>query len=221
MPAKNESETIGAVIDSFLEESKKLGIDLSVQVVDDASTDGTKEICMNMGVDVHRNEDQPGLAGVFRTEIKYAIKKGHEAIIHADADGQHFPQDLPVLVGAYRNGCDLVVGNRFHVELPEMDPFRRKGNELLSNMISILVGKNLSDTQCGYRVFSRQVAQHVNIEGCFTYTQEQIIKAYRGGFLVEQVPVHYVERTLSTSRLVKNPFDYLSKVFSDLSRLYI
>jgi len=219
IPARNEESTIAEVIGEYMEEASRLGIQLSVQVVDDGSTDNTVEIIRNINVPVCHVENSSGLAEIFRKEMELALKGDADVFIHADADGQHSAKDLHLLINKLSEGFDLVLGSRMHGRPLGMPDIHYAANILLSEIVSILSGQRISDSQTGYRAIRRRVAEFVRISSSFTYTQEQIIRAARAGFKVCEVSITARPRRCGVSRLVRNPFHYLKHAFSDLEDL--
>lgn len=221
MPARNEEATIAEVINEYLDEASRLGIALKVQVVDDNSTDNTFRIVEDMGIQIYRNDEAPGLANVFKKEMQYALLTEADVFIHVDADGQHRAQDLQLFLEKVPEGFDLILGNRLHTRPLGMPDINYTANVLLSNIVSILSGSDISDSQTGYRVISRRLAESITILSTFTYTQEQIIRATNKGFSIGEVLITSRARVSGTSRLVRNPFYYLKHAFADLEKLSI
>lgn len=219
IPVHNESETIENVISSFIKISESLGLLMDVQVIDDNSTDGTSELVRQMGITVHRVINGTGLADAFRTEMIYALATKADYFIHVDGDGQHLASDLPAFLEKMFAGDPLILGNRLHTKPPGMSEVRFDANILLSRIVSSLAAQPISDSQTGYRVIRRDVAESCKIMGSYTYTQEQILRASHNGYIISEVPINVNERTSGASRLVKSPITYLSRVFRDLENI--
>ena len=218
IPARNEENTIAGVINDFRRESEILGFNLSIQVIDDNSSDNTYLVARDLGVSVYTVESS-SLADVFRHEMEFAKSFGADIIIHADADGQHSARDLAPLLTKISNGCDIVLGNRLHCRPPGMPDINYAANRLISEMVSILTGIQISDSQTGYRVMRRSVIESLKITSQFTYTQEQIIRAAHIGLHIGEVGIDVRQRAYGVSRLVKNPFYYLKNAFSEIELL--
>jgi len=219
IPAKNEETTICKVISNFLFFAKSNGIDLSIQVVDDHSTDDTYSKASSTVANVISNNNKQGLAFCFREEMVSALKTNADVIIHTDADGQYSPLDLMSLIQKYHEGFDLVLGNRLLNQPEGMSNIRYKGNILLSQLISELINIKIYDSQTGYRVFSRRIAEEITIISKFTYTQEQIIRAAHLNFKIAEIPIRFFSRPDKKSRLMRSPFEYLQKVAEDLEHV--
>lgn len=219
MPAHNEEATIETVISQFMAEADGLGLSFKVQVIDDHSTDNTRHLVEQMGIPVYHVRHETGLASAFRTEIEAALSSEADYFIHVDADGQHRAEDLSLFLSKVSEGYDLILGNRLHVLPVNMSELRYEGNILLSKIISLLAGQVICDSQTGFRIISRRVAETCQIKSSYTYTQEQIVRASHAGFRIAEVPIFIGPRLAGQSRLMRSPFHYLARVFEDLERL--
>jgi hypothetical protein len=77
----------------------------------------------------------------------------------------------------------------------------------------------ISDAQTGFRAFTKEVAEKIDIISDYTYTQEQIIKAIRQKFKVKEVPIYFAKRN-GKSRLISNPFSYAVRAWINIIRVY-
>jgi hypothetical protein len=221
MSARNEGDTIASVISEFLKEANKLNISLNIHVIDDNSRDKPYSIVRDLGIPVF-SIDGHGLAESFKKEIEIALMTDADYFIHIDADGQHSSADLINFIIKISEGYDLVLGNRLHIRPIGMSIFRYYGNIFFSKIVSILANKVISDSQTGYRLMHRDLAKScMCITSKFTYTQEQIIRAAINNFRIGEVPIVARPRKNGKSRLVKNPFYYLFRVFIDLKNLVV
>ena len=219
IPAYNEEKTIGVLIKDIHEVMKSSNYNYKILVVDDGSKDGTKEIAKNIGAVVYSHPKNYGLAETFNTEIKKSLEMGADIIVHIDADRQYQPKEIPMLLKEIENGCDLVLGSRFKGKIESMPLVKRLGNKAFSKVISNVIGMNISDGQTGFRAFTREIAEKINIISDHTYTQEQIIKAVRQKYKVKEVPVYFAKRA-DKSRLISNPFAYAVRAWINIIRIY-
>ncbi|MFH1118051.1 MAG: glycosyltransferase family 2 protein [Pseudomonadota bacterium] len=216
MSARNESASIADVIHGFRCKAQELGLDLSVQVVDDGSTDSTSKKAAGAGASVYRFSSPVGLAAAFNRELALAAESGVDYVVHVDADGQHSPGDLPKFIEKAMDNYDLILGNRLHVRPAFFADWQYHGNIFISEIVSNLLGVAITDSQTGYRVFSRDVATTIKIMGSVTYTQEQILRAVCASFTVIEIPIATQPRLHETSRIVGDPLHYMATVFNDL-----
>jgi glycosyltransferase involved in cell wall biosynthesis len=157
-----------------------------VLVVDDGSRDATAEVARQFGASVisfagNRGKGYALLAG-------FEALRDREGVVTLDADGQHAPERFPALVAAAETGADLVLGIR--ARTPDMPPLRRFANLLSSQWASTLAGQQVSDSQCGYRLYTRQVLARTPITpGRYELETEIVVRAARLGFRLAEVEV--------------------------------
>jgi glycosyltransferase involved in cell wall biosynthesis len=216
IPAFNEEKTIGSVIKSIIDVLGKYKFE--ILVVDDGSTDKTAEIAKQAGAEVIKHPKNYGLAEAFRTEIEEALKRKADVIVHTDADGQYLASDIPKLLAKINQGYDLVLGSRFLGKIESMPLMKRLGNQAFSAVISGIANLRLTDTQTGFRAFTKDVAIKANIISNHTYTQEQIIRAVREKFKVVEVPVYFARRK-DKSRLIGSSFGYALRAWTNIFRI--
>lgn len=220
IPAKDEEETIRGVIHRLSAILRKTGYFFEIIVIDDGSTDKTKEICKSERVACISHKRNLGLAQTFQTEMKECLKRNADIIVHIDADGQYSPEDIPLMLFEIEKGYDLVLGSRFLGKIEKMSFIKRLGNKLFSRVISSIIGFRITDGQTGFRAFTRGVAEKIEIRSNHTYTQEQIMRAAASGFNITEVPVVFRKRESGDSRLIRNPLGYAWKAGINILRTY-
>ena len=218
IPAYNEQDTIGKVVDEIHQAMKKAKYTYEIVVVDDGSTDQTGQIAKARGAKVVIHPKNYGLAETFRTELKSFLASKADVFVHIDADGQYIADDIPKLVQEVGKGYDLVLGDRFSGGIQEMSFLKKIGNKEFSRVISKIVRYKVNDCQTGFRAFNRKVAQ-LPIKSSHTYTQEQIIRAVKEKLKIKEVPTYFRKRN-DESRLLKNPFEYAFKAWINILRIY-
>ena len=223
IPAYNEEETITDVI---LEIPRQIdGMDkVEILLIDDGSSDDTVALAKKAGVDktISHGTNQ-GLGIAFRNGIETAISMGADVIGTMDADGQFDSNDVPSLVEPILNNeADFVAASRFldKQSWAQMPWIKRLGNRIFTRIISYLLGQKFSDTQCGFRAYSRQAALRLNTFGRFTYTQEVFIDLVNKGMRVQEIAVQVEQRQKGKSRIVKNWFNYGTKAMAIILRSF-
>ena len=219
IPAFNEERTISGVVQNIREVMGKTKYKYTVSVVDDGSHDRTAEVAQKAGAVVHVHPKNYGLAETFKTEIQQALKLKADIIVHIDADGQYLPKEIPALIKGVEEGNDLVLGSRFRGKIEYMPILKRFGNKAFSHVISQLTGIKISDAQTGFRAFTKEVANGIQIISNHTYTQEQIIRAVKQKFRIKEIPAYFARRK-DKSRLISNPFGYAARAWINIIRLY-
>ena len=219
IPAYNEEKTIGTVIKNIHEVMKRDRQSYNVLVVDDGSTDKTASVAKKSGAIVYSHPKNYGLAETFKSELKTALDLRADIIVHIDADDQYQPKEIPKLLKEIENDYDLVLGSRFKGKIESMPLIKRLGNKAFSKVISNITRTEISDAQTGFRAFTKEVAEKINIISDHTYTQEQIIKAIRQKFKIKEVPIYFGKRD-GKSRLINNPFGYAMRAWINIIRIY-
>ncbi len=184
IPAYNENVSLADILIKLKEK------EFRVLVVDDGSSDNTYEVARKQADLVIRNKKNLGKGKSLNKGIDFLLKKNNfDYVITMDGDGQHSPLDIDQFVLKAQSGSDLVVGNRM-VNPLEMPRVRFITNRFMSWFISKIVGQDIPDTQCGYRLIKRNVLKKIIIESNkFEIESEIIIKAAKLGFSVESIPI--------------------------------
>ncbi|MEM3462439.1 MAG: glycosyltransferase family 2 protein [Candidatus Bathyarchaeia archaeon] len=188
IPSFNEESTIAEVVEGVKRHCDR------VMVIDDGSTDGTSRIAQLHGAEVVRHPFRIGAGGAISTGLKAAVRMGADAILTIDGDGQHAPDEAPRLLRPISSGeADLVIGSRFLGDPSPMPIHKRIGNRAISALTSIASGLRITDSQSGYRAYSRAVAEIVKHSSFgYGWASESIILAARGGFRVLEVPIRTI-----------------------------
>ena len=146
IPCFNESASIAALVPAV---RRRLP---TVLVVDDGSTDDTARLAQAAGAVVVRHARNLGKGAALQTGLARLANQGCDWAVTLDGDGQHAPDDLPVLFqGAAQTGAALVIGNRMR-DARQMPWLRRQVNRWMSRQLSRRAGRELPDTQSGFRL---------------------------------------------------------------------
>jgi len=181
IPAYNEEGRIGKVV----REARKYVE--TVIVVDDGSTDRTAEEARKEGAIVIRHSRNKGKGEALKTGLKAFEERNGKYLIFIDGDGQHDPKKIPEFVNLLESGADVVVGRRDQRKMPVV---RKISNRLTSFLLKILFNVNVSDTQCGYRGFRREVFGKIDIrESRFNVESQMLVDAAREGLKIEEVEI--------------------------------
>ncbi|MGI9145084.1 MAG: glycosyltransferase family 2 protein [Chloroflexota bacterium] len=189
IPAYNEDRFIGSLV------LKLRAADRRILVVDDGSTDATAELAEAAGATVVRHSSNLGKTAAVKTAFEWAGRMGAEALVLLDGDSQHDPADVDALAEPIVNGrADMVVGSRF-AGVPSVIPrWRVAGQHALTLATNIGSGLHLSDTESGYRAFSRRALAEMRFNGQgFGIEPSTQFQAKQRGWRVLEVPirVHY------------------------------
>ena len=151
IPAYNEEKTIEKVVRESLRYS-------DVLVVDDGSSDHTYDLSMKAGIQVLRHTKNMGKGAAIKTGIELALNEGYEAMVMLDGDGQHNPKFIPNLISNL-DDAEMIICSRFLEGTPQqMVLQRRLSNKLTTNLLKYTTGYHITDSQCGFRAFSKDAA---------------------------------------------------------------
>lgn len=202
LPALNEAATLASVVHDALAAAERLRqagdiSELSLLIIDDGSSDGTDDVARALAaadtrVRVLRHARNRGLGAAFRTGVADALSTRADVLVHLDSDGQFDPSQLGALVSPILDGTsDLVTASRFAGVRPNppLPPARRVGNAVVAAWVSAASGRALRDASCGFRAYSRELLQSVELSCDYTYTHETLIEAGARGFRVREVPL--------------------------------
>jgi len=215
LTALNEAENISDVIHS----ARANGYECIV--VDDGSSDGTREISATLGATVIRHSINLGQGYAVLTSFKAALEEDCDIIIEMDADGQHDPTQIPLFVEKMEEtGADIVVGSRILGSNYANAPFFRK--TFLPHftwIINRLTGYRMTDSMCGFRAFKKEsLAKVQGVLDAMLEPQylaaEMFLRFARAGLKVEEVPIDLKERSSGASYkgLVRYGFGVLKAI---------
>jgi glycosyltransferase involved in cell wall biosynthesis len=158
----------------------------NICIVDDASHDGTPEVCGSFNIKYLVHDINCGKGAALSTGFKYLIDKGASWIITMDADGQHSPDDINCFLNEIRKnpGIGICIGAR-SMKAGTMPLDRICSNRLTSWIMSILSGARIIDSQCGYRIYSSELLSKIKIEyNRFEMESEVVLKSVSEGYSV-------------------------------------
>jgi len=146
IPTYNNAGTVVEVV------QRALGQGLPVLVVDDGCTDATPDLLAGIdGITLIRHPRNRGKGHALRTGFEKARELGYRQVLTLDADGQHFPEDIPVLL-AQKGDRNLVVGSR-NIQAEGMASSSTFANRFSNGTFRLLTTLRLTDTQTGYRLY--------------------------------------------------------------------
>lgn len=181
IPCFNEGATIAALVGAALPQLP------AVVVVDDGSTDATSAAAQ-AAAQVVRHERNCGKGAALRTGLSLAGKQGFEWAVILDGDGQHSPADIPAFLRCGgQTGALLVVGNRMH-NAQAMPWLRRQVNCWMSRQLSRRAGRDLPDTQCGFRLVHLKTWASLSLKTERFEVESEMLMAFLGA----QHPVAFV-----------------------------
>tara|TARA_B100000795_G_C22728514_1_gene410429 strand:+ start:162 stop:866 length:705 start_codon:yes stop_codon:yes gene_type:complete len=226
IPVFNEKNTILSIIDKI----NKLNINKQIIVVDDFSTDGTKEILKNnnnkMGLLLFHNKNL-GKGAAIQSAQKYI--KGHYTIIQ-DADLEYDPNDYyPLLDFIKKNNLKVLYGSRV---LPQesinkkrvqnfSNSFRIFGNYLLTLINNIINKQKLTDAHTCYKLFDSKLFKSIKLEELgFAFCPEITTKLSKMNIKIKEIPINYTGRSYKEGKKIST-IDGIKALFAILKYRYI
>lgn len=194
IPVYNEEATVARVISRVA----ALPLNLEIVVVDDCSTDRTREVLSLLsGIDAVKvilQDVNAGKGAAIRTGFEVATG---DFLVIQDADLEYDPRDIPQLIQPLLRGeADIVYGSRFiGDEVQDESWIHRLGNAILTGASNLFSGLKLTDMETCYKAFSREALQNIEIEqDRFGLEPELTAKLARQGFKFAEVPIRYDSR---------------------------
>jgi glycosyltransferase involved in cell wall biosynthesis len=188
MPCLNEAETVGTCVSKALRFLEQEDIAGEVVVADNGSTDGSREIAASAGARVVIVEDK-GYGNALMGGISSARGK---YVIMGDADDSYDFLNLRPFVDKLREGCHLVMGNRFKGGIaPGAMPILHKhlGNPVLTAIGRVFFGSPSGDFHCGLRGFSKEAFERMNLQTAgMEFASEIVVKASLQKMRIAEVP---------------------------------
>jgi glycosyltransferase involved in cell wall biosynthesis len=212
MPAYNEEKYVGSVVlqaRQFADE---------VVVVDDGSSDRTAQVARLAGATVVQHRENRGYGATVQTVLAEAKKRTPDVLVLLDADGQHNPEEIPSLVSAIAAGSDVAIGSR-KLKSADIPAYRRFGQRIIAYFTRVLSRSTLSDTESGFRAFSRKALSVLEPkERGMAISAETISEATAKGLKIAEVPISAIyTRDGSTLNPVKHGLGVLNRVMVMIS----
>ena len=204
IPVYNERDRVGPVIEK-VRRADSLGLEKEIIVVDDGSTDGTREILAGYegaGVRILYQERNQGKGAALRRGFAEATG---EIVIVQDADLEYDPVDYPALLRPILDGqADVVYGSRF-LGGPHRVLFfwHFVGNKVLTTLSNMFTNLNLTDMETGYKVFRTEVLRRIRLRSQrFGFEPEVTAKVARLGCRIYETPISYYGRTYAEGKKI-------------------
>ena len=212
IPAYNEQESIKKTVEDIMEKAPHF----DYIVINDCSTDKTKEICETEEFNVIHLPVNLGIGGAVQTGYLYAARNGYDIAVQVDGDGQHDPQFLSKMADYMEaEHADMVIGSRFiDKEGFQSSGARRVGIKYFTMLIKLLTGTKITDPTSGLRMVNREIIEFFAEEYPKDYPEpESVVAILRRKKKVLEIPVIMRERGGGVSSIsMKKSVYYMIKV---------
>jgi glycosyltransferase involved in cell wall biosynthesis len=184
VPAYDAAASIEAVVRGTLP------VLAPVLVVDDGSADDTAARAAAAGAEVVRHAVNQGKGAALVTALRHLAARGVDRALTLDADGQHLPSQIPVLLAAADETPEAIIVGVRRKEGFAIKRSARFGNWVADRLMRVVAGQPLPDTQSGFRVYPVAATLALGTRGTrFDFETEVLLRAARAGMPVRGVPV--------------------------------
>jgi len=202
VPVYDERNTVVEIVRRM--RAVELPVELEIVIVDDGSTDGTREVLRQLAdstVRVVTHERNQGKGAAIRTGLQHV---SGDLVLVQDADLEYDPEDWPKLLNPIMRGkASVVYGSRFTGERRNMLFLHWVGNRFLSLTTNVLYNTTLSDMETCYKLFDRKVIEGITIRASrFEFEPEITAKLLRRGVRIYEVPISYTGREFEEGKKI-------------------
>mgnify|MGYP004503030355 FL=1 len=202
IPVYNEYNTLNKIL-AKIENIDFYGLNKEIILIDDCSTDGTKELYKDLNYKVLYHERNLGKGAALRDGFKEATG---DIVTIQDADLEYNPEDLlPLVKVVMDNEADVAYGSRFmNIDMSKNYMLTHLlGNKALTIITNILYGANLTDMETCYKVFKSEYVKNLNIKSNrFDFEPEITAKVLKQGARLKEVPISYNARSFDEGKKI-------------------
>ena len=182
-PAYNEEKYIGSIVLQARQYADE------VIVIDDGSKDNTSMVAELAGATVIRHTKNEGYGSAIQSIMSEAEKRNADILIILDADSQHNPNEIPSLIEAISQDYDVIIGSR-EMQTNVIPRYRRVGQRILSSLTRFLSRAEVSDTESGFRAYSRKAVSTLDLKEKGMAISSEIVKsAAQKNLRIKEVPI--------------------------------
>jgi len=200
VPARDEARSLPGLVHVLRAEQPGAGI----LVVDDASTDATRQLLPGLGVEWLTLCAHTGVGGTIRAGLRYALRRGYDVVVRVDGDGQHPADQIERVLAPIRAGqVDAVVGSRYRQGSGYRAPgWRRAAQRVLAAWVSAAIRQRITDPTSGFWAFGPRAVRLLASHHPTGYPEpELLLLLAHNGLRVSEVPIEMRRRLAGRSSL--------------------
>jgi len=211
--AYNEARYVGSIV---LQSRQYVD---EVIVVDDGSTDNTARVAELAGATVIRHAENRGKGAAIQSILAEAKKSNPDVLVLLDADAQHDPNEIPVLIKPVSEGFDLVIGSR-EAQKDKTPRYRRIGQKVIFRSSRLASKANVADSESGFRALSPKAIHDLELKATgFAIESEMITRAADKNLKITEVPISNIyTKDGSTLNPIRHGMDVLSRIIVMISQ---
>jgi len=203
IPIYNEKNTISLILDKIY--NLKLKEEYEIILIDDGSTDGTRDILKALENKKNHHVIYKELNTGKGESLKIGFKKSlGDYVIVQDADLEYNPSDYNSLLYEIKKNNKIVVyGSRFMGDYKDMSSLHFYGNKILTLVTNLLYGVTLTDMETCYKLFPGKLIRSLKLNAKrFEFEPEVTAKILKSGYSIKEVPISYAGRTHSEGKKI-------------------
>lgn len=208
VPTHNEASNIT----ELLEQVRAVVPDADVMVIDDVSTDGTRDLVRAAAdrwgqITLVERDRKAGLGDAYRHGFRLGLAEGYEVLVEIDADHSHDPAMLPMMLGLSGHGVGLVIGSRYIPggSVAGWTAYRTWLSRWGNRYAAIMLGLAINDATAGYRAYSASVLKRIDLDAIradgYGFQIEMTYRAIRAGASIVEVPILFRDRVAGASKM--------------------
>jgi glycosyltransferase involved in cell wall biosynthesis len=210
--AYNEARYVGSIVlqaRQYVDE---------VIVVDDGSTDNTFRVAELAGATVIRHPQNKGKGAAIQSILAEAKRRRPDVLVLLDADAQHDPDEIPVLIKPISQGFDLVIGSR-EAQEDKTPLYRRIGKKVIFRSSQLASRTNVYDSESGFRALSPKAINGLDLKANgFAVESEMITFAADKNLKITEVPISNIyTKDGSTLNPIRHGVDVLGRIIVMIS----
>lgn len=218
IPTYNEKENIVKMLQTVMALGSGPQEHFHVLVVDDGSPDGTGQLVRGVQADfperIHLLErsGKLGLGTAYIAGFKWALEHNYSYIFEMDADFSHTPADLVRLRSACASGAGVAVGSRYVPGGGVVNwPWHRRAMSYGASLyVNSILGLGVNDATAGFKCYRAEVLKTMDLDAIhfvgYAFQIEMKYTAKQLGFIIEEVPIQFIDRVLGVSKMSLNIF---------------